>query len=574
MRLFGNLLNILKSLNYTGLNYLIFLTVLLSFLEAIGVGAIIPMLTIMLNSDFLALVLQKINDFGIFDFNENTLLIAFSIIFIVFYICKSVFIVHVINKQNEFVYNLQPVIRNRFFNNYLNQNYETLINVKHADVISNITNTIGAFTQGFLSAFFIAASELLVLLSILVLMFFYNPLFTSVLVISFSIITYFYFKIVSPVLKNYGVLRTESENNIISYIKLAIQNIKEIKIFSKEIFFLKLFDNKTKISAKSSVFYNSFQQYPRVAIEMLLVLCVCVAIIYMAIFNVNKSSALITVGFLAGAVFRIMPSLNRLIHSYQSIKYSKYVLNIINDGLNLKVEDRLNKLQGNKLINFKNELIIEDLSFYYNSNVNKLIFEGANAKFYKNCVIAVTGKSGIGKSTLIDILLGLLRPKKGKILADGVNVHENTLSWYSQCSYVSQNLFFFNDSIKKNIAFGIDDQNIDNSKINNCINLSQISNFVNNLANKENTFIGENGINLSGGERQRLAIARSLYREAKIFLFDEATNALDSENEIKIFELINKLKSDKIIFLISHSKEALNYSDKVVKIQDRKIIFE
>ena len=223
------------------------------------------------------------------------------------------------------------------------------------------------------------------------------------------------------------------------------------------------------------------------------------------------------------------------------------------------------KLEFNKIINIKN------LKFSY-KNSEKKILNNINLEIRKNDCIGIIGESGAGKSTFIDVLMGLNKPTKGEITLDDVNILQNRRGWQKMIGYVPQSIYLIDESIKKNIAFGEDDVNI--GKLNQVLKQSGLEQFVENLANKENTIIGEKGAKISGGERQRIAIARSLYKNPDLIIFDEATSSLDLETEKKVLETIKHLKEEKTLIIISHRMNTLNYCNKIYELKDGNLVLK
>ena len=377
--------------------------------------------------------------------------------------------------------------------------------------------------------------------------------------------SFLYFKIIAPKLKNYGSSRLESEENVIKYCKLGFQNIKELKIFSKELFFFNIFKKNTRNSEDSNFFYNFSAQFPRIGIEIFSVFGICLLIIFMVFYDFKSEKIISLLAFFGVAIFRMIPSINRLMFSYQTIRYNKKTLDVIYEEIyKLKNQSLIfNKFQ--KEFNFLSKISYKNISFNY-ANKSSLI-ENGSFIINKGDLVGITGDSGSGKSTLLDIMIGLLKPVKGEIYLDDKRIDTN--SWQNICGYVSQNLFFYNDTVAKNIAFGEPDENINNEQINNCIKICQLENFL--KENKEGikTYVGENGNRLSGGQRQRLAIARALYRNPEILFLDEATNALDAGLETKIIHSIQNFNSSMTIVLVSHNKKLITMCNNVIEVKNK-----
>jgi len=268
-----------------------------------------------------------------------------------------------------------------------------------------------------------------------------------------------------------------------------------------------------------------------------------------------------------------LPASNRIINFIQISIYHKAVIDVIYDQLFLVSikNNTINNKIITKEIKFKNKIKIENLSFKYSEGKNKIL-DNISFDINKNESIGIMGDSGSGKSTIINILMGLIEPTKGNIYCDGVNIFEGLDQWQSKISFVPQDVFLINDTIRKNIAFGLDEENIDDRKIDLIIERIFLKNFIDELPKGTNTIIGERGINISGGQKQRLGIARALYRAPEILILDESTNSLDKNTENKFMIDLFKIKKDLTLIFISHNKNILNDFNKIVEINKNGIV--
>ena len=285
---------------------------------------------------------------------------------------------------------------------------------------------------------------------------------------------------------------------------------------------------------------------------------------------------LIIVGVFAGAGFRIMPSLNRLILATQSLKFSHSVIDLIHHDIftlkfyNENSFDQFNKENSKKI----DKLEFQDVSFKYDGS-EKFIFQNINLQISKNDFIGIYGESGEGKSTFVDILSGLLEPTSGKLIVNNSEDYKNIINNGGEyIGYVPQNIYLNDESICSNIAFGENEENINKKTINYAIDSAKLRTFVDGLKNKENTLIGDRGIKISGGQKQRIGIARALYRKSQILIFDESTSSLDEKTENEFLEVVKDLSKNTLIILISHKPNTLKYCNKIFKIVDKKIILE
>ena len=559
-----SIFEILKYFERQNIFFLIVLMILVSILELIGISLVIPFVTAMiepnLSSNFFFIFFGNFFD----QFNSRIYVILLIAIILIFYIFKNIFIIYVVMKQTRYAMNLITLIRNNFFRRYLNTDYIEFIKKDESELISNIMNVSANFGSTFIINLLIFMSELLTIFSLIFLLLIFNFQLTLGLIITFSIIIFFYFKYISPRLKKAGDQRIESDQRVINYSKLSFQNIKELKIFGKENYFLKIFNENAKISEDSNYFYQVSAQYPRLGMEIFAVLGITLLTIIMSYLGLANNVIITTLAFFGVAIFRILPSANKLMFSYQSIRFSKNTVDIIKSEINKNNNIQSNELVNLPVINFSNNLVVSNINFGYPSK--NLIIDNFNFSLKKGDFIGIKGESGSGKSTLINILTGLIKPIDGKIIVDGIDIFKNIKDWQSRCGYVSQNIFFINDSIASNVAFGVDKNDIDLNKVRDSLKKAELLDFVESLTEKENTIIGENGLAISGGQRQRLAIARALYRSPEIIFFDEATSALDKKTETNLMKSINNLKGLVTIIFVSHDLNIFENCDKIIEL--------
>ena len=287
----------------------------------------------------------------------------------------------------------------------------------------------------------------------------------------------------------------------------------------------------------------------------------------MFIFEYEKSEIMIFISLVVLASVRLMPSATRIIGSLQRLKYSQPLNEILIKEINSKFETTRSYVKKftNKYLPFKNQITFSNVSFSY--DLKKPIIDKLNLKIKKNSCFGIIGKSGSGKSTITDLIMGLLKPTSGEIKIDNNFLKTNVNLWQNNISYVSQSSFFLNDTVEKNIAFGLSQNKIDKKLVIEVSKKVQIFDHINKLKYKFNTNVGEGGINFSGGQLQRIAIARALYRKSDVIILDEATNSLDSQSELMFFKFLKTLKKKLTIVIISHKTKNLDMCDKVYKIK-------
>jgi ABC-type bacteriocin/lantibiotic exporter with double-glycine peptidase domain len=394
----------------------------------------------------------------------------------------------------------------------------------------------------------------------------YYNFFATLYCLFFIITTFFIWqKFISHKLKKISVLRSEYDSLLFKQIQESFLGIKDIKMYGRETSCLKNFENNLLDLKFIKTKFTIIMNLPKVYIELIAISCFVFLILISIYFLNNLNNLIPNLALFAAAAFKLIPSLNRLIISSQNIKYGQTALNnIINDiETNTFSNEKINSQL--KQIEFLEKINICNISYFYDNK--KIILDNINFEIKKGETIGIIGQSGSGKTTFVDILSGLIPPTSGRITSDNIDIQKNIRNWQDQIGYIQQNTYLMNDSIKNNIAFGLNNLEINDLHLKNSINISQLDDLVNELPLGIETAIGERGIKLSGGQRQRIGIARAIYKNPKILIFDESTNSLDSETEKKILDNFKKFKDDKTIIIISHNRESLKQCNKIIKIE-------
>ena len=558
-----DILYVLKYFKKENISLLVILMLLVSFLELVGVSLIFPFITSLLGQELSENIFFNFINSNLSFVDLKNISVFLILIVLIFYILKNFFIIYVVSKQTRYSMHLVTLIRNDFFKRYIHQKYVDFVKKDQSEMISNVMNISADFGSTFISNLLIFISELFIILSLTSLLLFFNFKLTICIIIIFSFIMFFYIRYISPRLKVSGNMRIESDQRVIDYSKLSFQNIKELKIFNKENFFIKLFDENALKSENSNYFYNVSAQYPRIGMEIFAVLGIALLTILMNYFGFENEIILTTLAFFGIAIFRILPSANKLMFSFQAVRFSKNTVEVIKKEIS-KNHDFFDKADQKDIeLKFKKNIVLRNIYYKYEKN---FVIDNLNLEIKKNSFVGIKGESGSGKSTLMDLLMGLIEPNSGYLLVDNQNISKNFKNWQMKCGYVAQNIFLMNDTIAANVAFGVEKSDIDIRKVRDSLKKADLYAVVNELDKKEGTFIGENGLMFSGGQRQRLAIARALYRNPEIIFFDEATSALDNKTAINVLDSINKLKKDITIIFISHDKIIDQYCDQTINL--------
>ena len=393
-------------------------------------------------------------------------------------------------------------------------------------------------------------------------------LLISVITLFFSLLIYFFTK---KNLKTLSYERQTNDENRLKNLNEVFNGFKLLKIMNKFPKFLKNHKIFNQILAKIEVIQTTIQQLPKILFELAFMVSIVLFFLSLHYLKLDLISLLPTVSLFIASSFKIIPSINKIINCNLNIKASIPSLELIN--LEVKKSGTLKVVKCNTNINkldFSKNIVFKDVNFSY-SDSKKTSIEQINIEIEKGSQIGIIGESGAGKTTLVDMLTGLICPDSGQIFCDGNDIQKNLYSWQLKIGYIPQNVFLSDNTIEKNITLDDSKENLNIEKLNKVILEAELGMMIENLPNKINTKIGQDGAKLSGGQRQRIGIARALYHDPEILILDESTSSLDEHTEKNIMETINKLKGNKTVIIISHRKSTVKNCDKIFEISNGKI---
>ena len=356
----------------------------------------------------------------------------------------------------------------------------------------------------------------------------------------------------------------------IQHLNQGLNGIKEIKLSSKEKEFSSIFNKHNLISIKSTAEHQFWISIPKYVLEFIGVFVFMAIAIFITKKGYDLKVFLPTIGLIAAATFRLLPSANRIIQSINNIRFGLPSADTLSSELKTTETREIQDKFENKVPLIFEKLNLANIAFCY-PDAKKNIIENANFEISKGDKLGILGPSGSGKSTLIDVVTGLLKPKSGEIKLNNTEINLSQKNWYKKIGYVSQFIFLIDDSIKKNIAFGIEDNKINQNLMDKSINTAGLNEFIQNSPNGIDTKIGEFGARISGGQRQRIGIARAIYSNSEILVLDEATSAIDLQTEERIIKNINSLLN-KTIIIISHRMSTIKNCNKIFEIKNKNLI--
>lgn len=549
--------------------FLFCLIVISGFLELVGISLILPFINVVMNPEIIMTNKYLNFVYSFFNISNTTnFLIFLAFVLIAVYILKNVYMLIVYYFQYKIFYNAQKDISLQLIKFYVNQPYAYHLNINTSEMVRIVTQDTSRCSD-FLTNTFFMLTEFIVLSLVVSFLFYINKIVTIILVILFGCIFLVIFKILKPRLKVFAKNNQKYHAGMIKWIQQSLGAIKDIKILQKEQFFInKYYDSSVKFTSAQKHF-RFLEQFPRLLIESFVVSVILSVIIYLLYKGIDASTIIIQMAVFAMAAFRLMPSMNRLQVALNALMYFMPSINVVyRDLKNTRVAGYLENDQ-NKKFNMGKDICVNNISYKY-PNTEKYIFEDVSFNVKRGTSIGFVGPTGAGKTTIVDVILGLLNPTKGSITIDGINVHENKKNWFSKIGYVPQFIYLTDDTIKNNILF-YDDDNVSEEKLNTVIEQAQLKEFIDSLPKGLDTMVGERGIRLSGGQRQRIGIARALYKKPEILVLDEATSALDNETEKAVMQAIEHLYGKITMLVIAHRLTTIEECDEIYEIRNAKL---
>lgn len=549
-------------------------------LETLGVGGMIPVVQALLMPEQLQKYIQKYdflnnlcNFFHIQNVEQITIALLVGLMSV--YVIKNLYILFLTYRQNTFIARSKNQMISRVMAEFLNRPYEKYLG---ADIptIFRITDSDIPQTFALMLALLQLSSEVVVSFLIFVVLLFQNVVMTLFILLIFGVMTYFIMRVLKPKLNRIGVQNQSIQSRIAKWRLQAIYGLKDVKVLNREEFFVRNYYETGKMGANVTRNYAVLNNTPRLLIETVFIVSVLSFISVYIKSGGDVTNMVTTVATFGVAAMRVLPSVNRINTYITEISYAQPCLDFVYDNLQegMKTDAMLAEMKANaqvEKLKLEKQIELAHISFHYPDS-DKNIFEDANMVVPKGKSVGIIGTSGAGKSTIVDVLLGLLRVQTGEITCDGVNIFKNYESWLAQIGYIPQSIYLIDESIRNNIAFGIDENRIDDRRIWEVLEEAQLKEFVEELPEGLDTSIGDRGIRLSGGQRQRIGIARALYNDPEILVFDEATSALDNDTEAAVMEAVNSFHGRKTMVIIAHRLNTIEKCDIIYKVENAKLV--
>ena len=570
--------------NHKALVKILCLFILISSLEVFGTGMISPFIAVAVspetikNTYWLNVIYNQMN----FNSQQQFLIFLGLVLVIAFYL-KSFLAFNAQKTVFKFSYGLKGELSRKLLKAYIEAPYSYHLRINSATLIQNIIDTTDAVSIGVASTFLTLISNTIIVLALILLLVETNAialiLITLLLIISFGLLYP-----IKEHLARWGREKFHAYGEMIRIINHGLGGLKETRVIGCESYFENQMEEQSRIYAKSTTLASAYGNLPRFVLEPLIMsFLIGFTFLFIALNRDETQNLTGVLGIFALASVRLLPAVGNLISGINVIRGNSYSLDRLFFDLKELEKEKLitnfdsarvtNKLlpKGQQTFQFSDKVILDRITFQYpNSTTN--VIKDISLSIRKGESIGLIGKSGAGKTTLVDVILGLFIPQFGDIKVDGVSVYSNLRAWQNMLGYVPQSIFLIDDTLERNIAFGVADHLIDQNKLKKAIAMAQLSEVVAQLPDGIKTIIGERGVLLSGGQRQRVGIARVLYHEREILVFDEATAALDTETEHLITEATKALAGSKTIIIIAHRLSTIEHCDCIYQLEQGRIL--
>lgn len=560
-----------------GLGVMIFIG---GLLETLGVSAMIPVVQALLAPEELVAyvqryaVLQDLCDaLHITTSGQITMALLYGMMAI--YAIKNLYILLLTYTQNTFITKNRNRMISRVMAEFLNRPYEKYLG---ADIptVFRITDSDIPQTFSLILAMLQLASEVVVSCLIFAVLLLSDVAMTLFILAVFGILTLFILKVFKPKLNQIGAKNQAIQSRIAKWRIQATYGLKDVKVLNREEFYVRNYYETGKVGADVARNYAVLNNSPRLLIETVFIVSILGFLVVYINGGGDITAIVTTISAFGVAAIRVLPSVNRINTYITEIAYTQPSLDFVYENLQegMKTDAMLAARRANsqkEKLKLDDRIELNHISFHYPDS-DKNIFEDAHMIVPKGKSVGIIGASGAGKSTIVDILLGLLHTQEGTITCDGVDIFKNYESWLAQIGYIPQSIYLVDESIRDNIAFGIDADRIDEKRIWEVLEEAQLKEFVEELPQGLDTTIGDRGVRLSGGQRQRIGIARALYNDPEILVFDEATSALDNDTEAAVMEAINSFHGRKTMVIIAHRLNTIAKCDQIYKVENTKLV--
>ena len=537
------------------------------FLETISLGIVVPIIGILTQDDYQQKYPFIVDIFG--NLSREELISAVMVAMVLIYIVRSLFLFWSLWIQKGFSASVSGRLSQSLFSTYLRQPYMFHLQRNSSTLMRNAKNATAIVTCG-VDPFLVLLTDGLVAIAMFALLIAVEPVGTLAVLLVFGLSTFVFQRTTRRRIDNWGYQVDYHETKILQHLQEGFGGAKDVKVLGRENEFLSQHEKHLGESIRINRIYNVILTLPRSFMEIITIAGLCLLVVSMVVRGRELADIVPILGLFAAAAFRVMPSINRLLMATQTLIFNRSIIASVYQDFLLDSPDSLTVNSNTK---FASQLELMDVSFQYPTAATASL-QNVSLVVKRGEAVGFVGPSGAGKSTLVDVILGLFAPTSGVVKVDGQDVQQNLRNWQNQIGYVPQAIYLTDDTLRRNVAFGLNDENINDNLVRDAIRLAQLGEFVATLPEKLDTVVGERGVRLSGGQRQRIGIARALYHNPSVLVLDEATSSLDTPTEHGVMQAVQALQGSKTVLIVAHRLSTVEYCDRLYKIENARITEE
>lgn len=570
--LLGKLLRLFNRQEKLQTIFIMILSVISAGAELIGVSIILPIIDLTLGQG-------EINDslycrimIRLFRLEERDSIIIILIFgTIIIYILKNLYLTWMYGYVYRYAASVRRSFAVKLLKAYMQQPYTFFVKRKTSDLIRSVNDDTSNLYE-VLYSLFLLVSQMITAICIVVYLAMTNVVMTLIVVVCLLICAGVIVKIMHKSMRSLGKKNQNYQASLINYLQQSFEGIKEIKILNSESYFTGKYDEVCAKYVGNNYKFRMANMFPKYLIEMIVIAGIMGYLAYSIRFSSNYAAIVPQLAVFVSAAYKLLPTVNQIYTYINSIVYYRASVDLVYSDMKeieklQKIDDRR---KNKETIEFQDKISVENVDFAYEGS-DKYILQNVSIDIPKGKAVAFIGSSGGGKTTLADLILGLQVPIKGNVLVDERNILSCAQEWHDKIGYIPQSIFLIDDTIRNNVAFGIDEKEIDDKLVWKALEEASLREFAESSAEGLNTMVGERGVCLSGGQRQRIGIARALYRNPEILVFDEATSALDNETEKEVMKAIDSLHGNKTLIMIAHRLSTIENCDMVYKVENGRV---
>lgn len=573
MKILKKLMIIMNAKQKRMMGLLLVMMVFGAFLETASISLIIPVMTLVLSPNAVeenALMAGVYHGLGMTSARQFTVFVMGAMVLA--FVLKNLFLFLLQKTMYRFVYKNQFETQEKMLRSFVKRDYEFYLNIETSTIQRIIAaDVVNAYLLILSLLQILSECAVFVMLAVALLLvdFKMTLVIAGLLVVTLAVIK----EVIKPIMNRTGKENQDYASLIYQWLSQTVGGIKEIKIIGKENYFIQEYAERGSHYVAAMERLNLFSNAPKLLIETVCIAGMVAYMLVIVMMGKDLTEMMPALSAFAMAAVRLMPSANRINNQLTQLAYYEpFFMNVSDNLLEETNEENTDMSYAKEAAKLpvEKEIVLGNITYAY-PNTDKLIFDHAQMTIPVGSSVGIVGGSGSGKTTIVDILLGLLKVKEGTIRADGVDVMEHYRGWLKNIGYIPQMIFLLDDDIRKNVAFGVPEEEIDEERLWYALKEAQLDEFVKTLPEGVHTGIGERGIRLSGGQRQRIGIARALYNDPEVLILDEATSALDNDTEAAIMDSINRFQGKKTLVIIAHRLQTIEKCDMVYRVEGGKI---